>query len=123
MRKFISILFGLFLITAKQPNEAFSFSITKPVNSSEIVNYVKGREFVKLSFKEFVTLTGHKANLLNKILFSGFKNKLKNDLRKNPNLTLTQYYPKALRTTGKIFYIVILLIMLFLIVIGVALKK
>ncbi|HEV8081379.1 MAG TPA: hypothetical protein VGP43_11735 [Chitinophagaceae bacterium] len=120
MRKFISLLFGLFLITAIQPNVTFSSSIKKPVNSSEMMSYVKGREFVKLSFKEFVTLTGQKASLWNKVSFNILKNKIKHDLINNPNLAITQYYSRGVRTAGKVVYILILLL---IIVIAIALKK
>lgn len=48
--------------------------------------------FVKMSAKEFTALTGKKLNLLEKIYFKVSIKKIKRDLKKNPDLLITDYY-------------------------------
>ena len=93
---------GLFFICAiAVNNSAYSFSINKPKNSSELLKYDKGSEFVKLSFKQFATITGEKENLWNKISFNVMKMRIKHDLKKNPNSKLSDYNdPKHKMSTG-----------------------
>ncbi|MBA2249163.1 MAG: hypothetical protein H0W12_03110 [Chitinophagaceae bacterium] len=64
MKKITFLLMGLFFIYAiSVNNSAYAFSITKPINSFELLKYNKGSEFIMLSFKQFATLTGEKENL------------------------------------------------------------
>jgi len=80
-------------------NNSFAFAINKPhiaeghivVNSS---TYLKASEFVKLSAEQFSSITGKKLNLWNRVSFSLLKLKIKHDLKKNPNLYITDYYFK-----------------------------
>ena len=92
MRKIIFLLLGLhFVCVITATDVAYSFSVAKPIYSTELLKYAKGSEFIKLSFKQFTMLTGEKENLRNRISFSVMKMKVKNDLKKNPNLTLSEY--------------------------------
>jgi len=92
MKKVAFILIGLFFMCAiAGTNYAFSFSINKPVTSLEALKYLKGCEFIKLSFKQFASLTGEKENLWNNLSFNVMKMRIRHDLKKNPDLSLTDY--------------------------------
>lgn len=92
MKKVTFILVGLFFIcTVAGTNNVFSFSINKTVTTPYALKYLKGSEFIKLSFKQFASLTGEKENLGNNLSFSIMKMRIRHDLKKNPNLSITDY--------------------------------
>lgn len=92
MKKVAFILIGLFFLCAiSNTNYAFSFSIIKPAISINTIKYLKGAEFIKLSFKQFASITGEKQNLWNNISFNVTKMKIRHDLKKNPDLSITDY--------------------------------
>jgi hypothetical protein len=103
-------------------NRAYSSSISKPVNTSELVKYYKGREFITLSFKQFATLTGQKQNLRNRLSFGIMKLKVKHDLKKNPDLMISEFYrPHEKTPTWKIIlWVLVGLLVLPLLIIGIA---
>jgi hypothetical protein len=57
-------------------------------------DYLKTAVFVKLSPKEFSSLTGAKLNFLQKLYFKSVQRKLKRELKKNPDLLITEYYSR-----------------------------
>ncbi len=97
MRKVIlrsSVLLMLILFIGYS---GFSFSIAKketslnhisPVN----IDYLRASIFVKLSAKEFGAITGRKLNLPQRIYFKIVQHRLKQELKKNPDLLITNYY-------------------------------
>ncbi len=80
-----------------QVNTSFASSVIVPVfpgsnTTSRIpVNYFKASEFVKLSAKDFSQLTGKKLNVFQRLSFRLAKLKMKHDLKKNPDLLITDY--------------------------------
>lgn len=97
MRKIIlrsSFLFFLFLIIS---HNGFSISIVPKTTSENYISsagndYVRAAVFVKLSAKEFGTLTGKKLNLPQRIYFKIIQRRLKHELKENPDLLITNYY-------------------------------
>lgn len=89
----LPFLFALFL----QVNviHASSVIIPAPTKSNNTtaanVNYFKASEFVKLSAKDFMKLTGKRLNVFQRMSFQIVKLKMKHDLKKNPNLLITDY--------------------------------
>src|SRR5437870_320947 len=80
-------------------NKSFAFAVSRPYNSEKpltlrLANNIRASEFIKLSAEQFTLTTGKKLNLLNRISFSLLKMKIKHDLKKNPNLTIADYYLK-----------------------------
>ncbi len=78
----------------------FSFSIVKPATSRNHlspahIEYLRASFFVKLSAKEFEGITGKKLNLPQRIYFKIIQLKLKHELKKNPDLLITDYYDPA----------------------------
>ena len=75
---------------------AASFISSKSVVAHpELINksdYLKAAVFVKLSPKEFSSLSGAKLNFLQKLYFKSVQRKLKRELKKNPDLLITEYY-------------------------------
>ena len=57
--------------------------------------YLKASEFIKLSPDEFSKLSGKKLNFFERLSFSITKMRLKHDLKKNPDLLLTDYVKEA----------------------------
>ena len=94
MKKIKLLLVAVFSIYAfSGVNMAYGFSGIKPVESPAVASlkYLQASEFVKLSAKEYTALTGKKLNFLQRLSFSVTKMKMKRDLKKNPNLKITDY--------------------------------
>ena len=74
-------------------NMAYGFSGIKPVESPALaaVKYLQASEFVKLSAADYTALTGKKLNFLQRLSFKATKLKMKHDLKRNPNLKITDY--------------------------------
>ncbi|MDQ6755748.1 MAG: hypothetical protein M3004_02325 [Bacteroidota bacterium] len=87
------VLFGMYAFAGV--NMAYSFSINKPIANAElpsaVLTNIKVSDFVKLSAKEFSELTGKKMNFFQKLSFKFTKMRMKQDLKKNPDLKLTDY--------------------------------
>ena len=97
MRKLILKLPVLLIFASILSVNAFSFSIVKHVSpenniSPANIEYLHASVFVKLSAREFETITGKKLNLAQKIYLKFIQRKLKRDLKKNADLLITDYY-------------------------------
>lgn len=97
MKKIKLLLLAAFSIYAfSGVNIASGFSVIKPAvdpepTSTSALKYLKASEFVKLSAKEFSDLTGKKLNIFQRMSFKLTKMKMKHDLKKNPDLKVTDY--------------------------------
>lgn len=124
MKKITLLFFAAFSMFALcGTNTTYGFSIVKPAPASEpaslqVLRYLNARDFVNLSVKDYTALTGKKLNFFQRLSFKVTKMKMKHDLKKNPNLTLTDYIDADGSTTFKID-ILWLLLGLILPVIGV----
>ena len=82
-------------------NSTFAASIiVSPTIAARTCNnlpakYLNASEFVKLSAKEFSSLSGIKLNLFQKLSFGITKLRLKHDLKRNPKLKITADYYNA----------------------------
>lgn len=102
-------------------NVAFSFAISKSP-SPELLKYENGSEFIKLSVKQFAKLTGKKENIWNKLSFGVMKTTIKHDLKKNPDLRLSDYNkPKHKMSPGLkvLLWIVGVAILLYLLILAI----
>lgn len=86
-------LFALFLqVNAIRASSVIVPGITKSNTTiAANVKYFKASEFVKLSAKDFSQLTGKRLNVFQRMSFKIVKLKMKHDLKKNPNLLITDY--------------------------------
>jgi hypothetical protein len=99
MRKTAKGLLPLFMLLFIffQKNKGFALSITAPATNTANAahklpgRYLKASEFVKLSARDFSELTGKKLNLFQRLSFGVARLRLKHDLKKNPDLKLTDY--------------------------------
>ncbi|MEP6952369.1 MAG: hypothetical protein ABI863_23960 [Ginsengibacter sp.] len=92
MNKIKFVFIGSLIISAiANSSVACSFSIARPIQYPEVVKYLKGSELIKLSFRQFATLTGEKENLWNNLSFTVMKMRIRHDLKKHPELTLSEY--------------------------------
>ena len=100
IKKLLSPIF-IFLCLLIIENKTFAVSIIVPPvvvsNTSYDYHekYLNAREFVKLTAKEFGKLSGIKLNWYQKLSFVITKSRLKHDLKKNPELKITDYHTKA----------------------------
>ncbi|MEO8821142.1 MAG: hypothetical protein ABI267_03995 [Ginsengibacter sp.] len=87
------LLFALFLqVNAIRASSVIVPGITKSnATTATNVKYFKASEFVKLSSKDFSQLTGKGLNVFQRMSFKIVKLKMKHDLKKNPNLLITDY--------------------------------
>ncbi len=82
-------------------NISYGFSIFKPLpdkaNTSDILTekYLKASEFIKLSARDFSALTGKKLTLFQRLSFKITKMQIRHDLKKNPELKITDYLNKS----------------------------
>jgi len=91
MKKIKLIMLAVFSIYAFAGfNSSYGFSIVKP-DPSALWKYMKASEFVKLSPKEFTAITGQKLNFFQRMQFNLTKMRMKHDLKKNPDLKITDY--------------------------------
>lgn len=92
---FLLLLISFFSITCL--NQTYGSSIAElPTNtdSYEAAKSLSINSIIHLSAKQFSELTGKQMNIWNKLSFSSLKIKMKQDLKKNPNLTLKDYLGK-----------------------------
>ena len=71
-----------------------SVSIIYPRSTTSIVKdwkNLKISEFIMLSPEDYTKITGKKMNLTERISFSIMKLKMKHVIRKNPNMTVSEY--------------------------------
>lgn len=120
MKKCILVtLFCMLGITFSNSIHAFSIiypgSVTAPIKEWR---NLKVSEFMKLSPKDFSKITGKRMNLKERISFSFMKARMKYVLKKNPNITVSEYLASSRKigTLGWIAIIALGLILLFLLV-------
>lgn len=93
IKLFLLIAFSMYALA--DTNTAYGFSISKPVandaSPSATWKYINVSDFVKLSAKEFSDLTGKKMNFFERLSFKVTKMRMKHDLKKNPDLKITDY--------------------------------
>jgi hypothetical protein len=118
MKKIKLLLSLIILLSFIGINQTYSFSIVKlPTNLEryEAEKSLSIKNIIQLSAKQFSALTGKKMNMLDKLSFSIMKIKMKQDLKKNPNLTLKDYTGKeGKKRLGTVWWVLIGLAGLFL---------
>ncbi len=97
-----SFILAILLIFLSFQN-TYSLSIVKPSATStttaiETPGSLKASVFVTMSASEFAAATGVKLNFFQRIYFKIIKRQVKRDLKKNPDLLMTDYLDQK---TGK----------------------
>ena len=62
---------------------------------SEDWKYLKLRDYMNMSFHEMTVLKGRELNIWDKISFKIMKMNINKELKKNPNMLVTEYYAKV----------------------------
>ncbi len=96
---FILLILSIFL--SLQDGYSLSFVRSVPENGeAEIATpgYLKASVFVNMSASDFAAATGTKLNFFQKIYFKAIKRHVRRDLKKNPDLLMTDYVDQK---TGK----------------------
>lgn len=113
MNKFrLSFAIMLFVFVIADSNSSYAFSVTRNNHPIYSLKYLKCKEFVKLSYKEFTALTREKRSLKNWVAFKMLKAQMKHDLKRNPQLTLTNYPEKPGHQVNVVVILAILLVLL-----------
>lgn len=109
LRAVVLIIFCFGTVT----NSGFSLSVIRPVSTGNKISeqnndYLRAAVFVKLSPKEFETITGKKLNLPQRIYFRIIQRKLKHELKKNSEFLITEYFdPKTTKFKFDLLWFVI----------------
>ncbi len=94
LKPFFIICFGF--LSFCQNSYAASYIFPKSVVPENITlnksDYLKASVFIKLSPKEFASITGQHLNFLQKLYFKSVQRKLSREVKKNPDLLITEYY-------------------------------
>ena len=93
--KLTLLLISLLAITGTK--DSFGFSIQKPgftISRYDALNNITVSNFVKLSSKQFSELTGKKMTVTDKLSFLILKNRMKHALKKDPGITIQEYFSK-----------------------------
>lgn len=95
MKFFMSFILVIALHSPE--NESYAASFSKPVTASlspsaSVSKYIKTREFIELSPRDFYIVTKKKLNLLEKVSLKVLQMKMKRYLKKNPESTVADYY-------------------------------
>jgi len=103
-------LTGLIIFTS--PDSSKAASIIK--HGSAVLalpwKYLRANEFIKMSVKDFNQLTGKKMNLIQRVSFHLLKQRMKQEMKKNPSLTVNEYlnsHRKKMKTWLKIVLIIV----------------
>lgn len=90
-----SAIFAFLILLYSQ--NSFSFSFVIPPHKVEIKSpdYLKGSVFVNLTAREFALASGKKLDFFQKIYFKALQHRIKHDLKKNPDLIITDYFDPA----------------------------
>ena len=96
---FILVLVSIFLSF----QNSYAFTVVRPLpgnNKTEKASpgFLKASVFVNMSASEFAAATGTKLNFFQKIYFKALKRHVRRDLKKNPDLLMTDYVDQK---TGK----------------------
>lgn len=89
---------SLFLALVFFLNCSFASVIIPKANGLESINataspaYQNASVFVKLSAKQFEKARGEKLSFMEKLYFKSVQRKLKRELKKDPDVTISQYY-------------------------------
>ncbi|HSN08544.1 MAG TPA: hypothetical protein VLS85_05880 [Hanamia sp.] len=108
MTQIYKVLIAVLIVLAVffPENKSYGFSVIVPVTPNSNVQkklstkYLNAAEFVKLSAHDFSKLTGQKLNLFQRVAFQITKLKLKHDLKKNPDLKITDYRKEPEKGNG-----------------------
>ena len=87
---FVGVLGFLFFTTTNNTYAAKSIVPLKPKPAIEQWKNFKASELIRLSAKEYSSITGERMNLKQKISFSILKSRMKHELKKNPDLIAGQ---------------------------------
>ncbi|MFZ4800123.1 MAG: hypothetical protein ACOYMA_21715 [Bacteroidia bacterium] len=83
---FVGVLGFLFFTTTNNTYAANSIVPVKTTPAFEQWRNFKASELVRLSAKEYSSITGERMNLKQRISFSILKSRMKHELKKNPDL-------------------------------------
>ncbi len=111
MKKILLLRLILCFLAITTVNSSYGILPGNPsttIRKNEVLNYLKGSEFVKLSAKQIMEITGKKMNLWQRVSFGIIRIKIKHDLKKYRDLTLSSYSSNSFKSRiGTIWWILI----------------
>ncbi len=100
-QKFLNLFILLILSVFLSLQDGYGLSFVRPENSKAEITvpaYLKASVFVNMSASDFAAAAGTKLNFFQKIYFKVIKRHVRRDLKKNPDLLMTDYIDQK---TGK----------------------
>ena len=102
-QKFLNLFILVILSIVLSQQNGYAFSVVRPLpdnSTTEIATpaYLKASVFVNMSASDFAAATGTKLNFFQRIYFKALKRHTRRDLKKNPDLLMTDYVDQK---TGK----------------------
>lgn len=104
-------------------NNIYGANIMRPVAESNVMTKIMAKDFVKFSPTQYAHITGKKMNLWDKLSFQFMKIKMKQEIKKNPDLTLNDYMTEEKKmhrgwwiligAVGGLFLVAIILVIAF----------
>ena len=94
LKSFLIICFGFLIFCQNTYSASFIYSNSATPENATVnkTDYLKASVFVKLFPREFTSLTGQKLSFLQKLYFKSVQRKLSREVKRNPDLLVTQYY-------------------------------
>ncbi|HUS02624.1 MAG TPA: hypothetical protein VMY77_12890 [Chitinophagaceae bacterium] len=122
MKKRNCILLLVCINTILASGYSYGFSIHKPMAIAEHNLPFRASDLVKLSAARLTEITGKKMSMWDKVSFAIAKMKMKHDLKKNPDLQLTDFtFRKNKSSVWRILqWVLIGFLVLFFIMLAVA---
>ena len=90
-----SVLIFFSILLSSQNGFSFSFVRAPAIENKIETNnpdYLRASVFVNMSAREFAAATGKKLNVFQKIYFKIIQRQIKHDLKKNPDLLISDYF-------------------------------
>lgn len=123
MKQVKSFVFAIFFLAAffvSINSFAIIFASPKDSLTTNVWMQLKVKDVVSLSAKDYCALTGRKLNLNERVVFGISKHDMKKAIKKNPDITVTQYMMDK-KDMQLVWIIVLGILVILLIVVMLAL--
>ncbi len=118
--KMIAMAAGFMIISNGQPAMASNTTYPSSMDLPAKFLAMKVSEFIKLSAKDFSTVTGKKLNLKERIAFSLLKKSMKKSLKSHPDQTVKDYLATADKKDNTMLIIILVVLAVVIIAVIVA---
>ncbi len=94
MKKYLFFTTALLVSTSFLANASF---VSNPSATPPNSNHLKLADYINFSPADFESFQGKKMNIIDRISFKILKMKIRKELKKNPNMLVSEYYSKRMQ--------------------------